>query len=159
MKRAVLLQEIRKMRFEEAYDGWMQNRLTQEEAAQLLGVSDRTFRRYLCRYEKEGLDALTDKRISQVSHRRAPVDELIALTTLYQGRYFGWNVKHFFRFYRKKHAGKRSYGWVSDQRWDLIVTMDDATSEHYSMFFVEEESTATPVRGFYSRKVVIPACL
>ena len=178
------------MRFEEAYEGWTQNRLTQEEAALMLGVSDRTFRRYLCRYEREGLDALTDKRISQVSHRRAPVDELIALTTLYQGRYFGWNVKHFFRFYRKKHAGKRSYGWVKtalqkeglisksskrgahrkkreraamegmmlhqdgsdhewvpDQRWDLIVTMDDATSEHYSMFFIEEESTASSFLG------------
>ncbi|HVE44058.1 MAG TPA: helix-turn-helix domain-containing protein [Gammaproteobacteria bacterium] len=78
MRRTEVMQEIRKMRFEEAYEGWSQNWLTQEEAAQLLGVSDRTFRRYLCRYEKKGLDALTDKRISQVSHRRAPVDELIA---------------------------------------------------------------------------------
>jgi len=28
--------------------------------------------------------------------------------------------------------------WVAGQQWDLIVTMDDATNEHYSMFFVEE---------------------
>ncbi len=44
MKRAELFQEIRKMRFEEAYEGWTQNRFTQEEAARLLGVSDRSFR-------------------------------------------------------------------------------------------------------------------
>ena len=47
MRPTELRQEIRKMRFEEAYEGWKQNRLTQEEAGRLLGVSDRTFRRYL----------------------------------------------------------------------------------------------------------------
>ena len=31
MRRAKLLQEIRKMRFEEAYEGWNEGRLTQEE--------------------------------------------------------------------------------------------------------------------------------
>jgi len=37
--------------------------------------------------------------------------------------------------------------WVSGKQWDLIVTMDDATNEHYSMFFVEEEGTASSFRG------------
>jgi hypothetical protein len=37
MKRTELLQEIRKMRFEEAYGGWEAGRLTQVEAASLLG--------------------------------------------------------------------------------------------------------------------------
>jgi hypothetical protein len=32
MTRTGLLQEIRKMRFEEAYEGWCQGRLSQEEA-------------------------------------------------------------------------------------------------------------------------------
>ena len=36
---------------------------------------------------------------------------------------------------------------MRDQLWDLIVTMDDATSEHYSMFFVEEEGTGSSFRG------------
>jgi hypothetical protein len=45
MRRTELLQEIRMMRFEEAYDGWQEQRLTQQEAAQLLEVCDRTFRR------------------------------------------------------------------------------------------------------------------
>ncbi len=38
MRRTELLQEIRKMRFEEAYGGWETGRLTQAEAASLLGV-------------------------------------------------------------------------------------------------------------------------
>ena len=71
MKRAEWLQETRKMRFEEAYGGWQGGRLTQEEAARLLGVCERTFRRYIDRYEDEGLDGLIDKRLNQVSHRRA----------------------------------------------------------------------------------------
>jgi len=38
MTRTQLLQEIRKMRFEEACTGWNQGRLTQADAAQLLGL-------------------------------------------------------------------------------------------------------------------------
>ena len=45
-----------------------------------LGVCDRTFRRYRNRYDEGGLDALVDKRLVQVSHRRAPVDEVMRLT-------------------------------------------------------------------------------
>jgi len=47
MSRTDLLQEIRKMRFEEAYGGWQAGRLRQEAAARLLGVCERTFRRYV----------------------------------------------------------------------------------------------------------------
>lgn len=71
MKRTAVLQEIRKMRFEEAYEGWNRGRLTQSEAAQLLGVGERSFRRYLCRYEADGLEGLMDRRLEQASNRRA----------------------------------------------------------------------------------------
>lgn len=43
--------------------------------------------------------------------------------------------------------------WLAGGRWDTAplcssrVTLDDATSEHYSMFFVEEEGTASSFRG------------
>src|SRR3546814_10260485 len=36
---------------------------------------------------------------------------------------------------------------VPERAWDLIVTMDDATNEHYSMFFVEEEGIASSFQG------------
>jgi hypothetical protein len=42
------------MRWEEAYEGWQVKRLSQEDAAKLLGVCDRTFRRYIDRYEEAG---------------------------------------------------------------------------------------------------------
>jgi len=112
MKRTKLLQELLMMRFEEAYHDWQENRLIQEEAACLLGVSDRTFRRYLVEYNSEGLQGLVDARWNQISHRKAPVDDVMALTELYKTKYFGWNVKHFFSFYKRIHQGVRGYTWV-----------------------------------------------
>ena len=50
MKRTAWLQETRMLRFEEALDAWTEKRLTQEEAARLLGVCARTFRCYVDRY-------------------------------------------------------------------------------------------------------------
>jgi hypothetical protein len=45
------------------------------------------------------------------------------------------------------HQDGSTHQWIPGAYWDLIVTMDDATSEHYSMFFVEEEGTASSFRG------------
>jgi transposase len=102
------------MRFEEAYGGWQNKRLTQEEAARLLGVCERTFRRYIDRYEDEGLEGLIDKRLNQVSQRRAPVDEVLKLVERYRGRHEGWNAKHFYAWYQRD-GGERSYSWVKSK--------------------------------------------
>jgi len=177
------------MRFEEVYGGWQRRRLSQEEAAEILGVCSRTFRRQICRYEESGMEGLNDKRLTQASHRRAPVDEVMALGERYSDKYRGWNVKHFYSWYSRE-GGKRSYTWVKNtlqrqglvpkskkkgshrlrrersplpgmmihqdgsdhewvmgKKWDLITTMDDATNEHYSMFFVPEEGTASSFQG------------
>ncbi|MCF8054911.1 MAG: hypothetical protein K9K75_06845 [Deltaproteobacteria bacterium] len=32
-----------------------------------------------------------------------------------------------------------THEWVAAKKWDLIVTMDDATNEHYSMFFTHQD--------------------
>jgi len=101
------------MRFEEAFEGWSAGRLTQEDAARIIGVCDRTFRRYMARYEAEGLDGLIDRRLTQLSNRRAPADEVLALTESYRQRYRGWNVRHFHSWYRKD-GGARSYTWVKN---------------------------------------------
>ena len=178
------------MRFLEAYDGWRRGHLTQEEAGSLLGMSGRNFRRYIERYHDEGEAGLLDKRLVQASNRAAPVDEALALCDLYSGRYSGWNVRHFHRFYRRHHGGSRSYTWVKNKlqerglvkkakgrgkhrrkrerapmegmllhqdasthewvagrKWDLVITLDDATSWHYSMFFVDEEGTNSSFQG------------
>ena len=45
------------------------------------------------------------------------------------------------------HQDGSHHEWVAGQWWDLIVTMDDATSEIYSAFFVAEEGTMSSFRG------------
>jgi len=111
------------MRFEEAYAGWQEKRLTQEDAGQLLGVSGRTFRRQIGRFEADGMQGLIDLRMSQVSSRRAPVDEVLGVQRLYSAQYSGWNVKHFHTWYAREHQGTRSYSWVKNvlQEAKLVV--------------------------------------
>ena len=57
MSRARWPQETRQMRFEEAFELWQSRTLSQEEAAMLLGVRERSFRRYIDRYAEDGLQA------------------------------------------------------------------------------------------------------
>jgi len=102
-------------RFAEVCGQWGGGCLTQHEAARILGVSDRTFRRYIYRYEEEGLEGLYDKRSARASHRCAPVDEVCRVTELYRDRYRGWNVTHVYSVYRRRHGGGRSYTWVKNK--------------------------------------------
>ncbi len=101
------------MRFEETYSLWTEGRITQEEAARILGVHERSFRRHVNRYIEDGLDGLIDKRLNQASARKAPVDEVMALADQYRDRHHGWNVSHFHDWYQK-NGGTRSYTWVKN---------------------------------------------
>jgi Winged helix-turn helix len=112
ISRARYVQENRKMRFQEAYDGWNQGRLTQTEAALLLGQCERSFRRQIERFEADGLEGLLDKRLSQISRRRASGTEIDHVVQLYKGGFAGWNVAHFHSKYRAEFAGARSYSWL-----------------------------------------------
>jgi len=187
---ANVLQEVRQMRFEELYERRQQRILTMAEAGAMLGVTERTFRRWSGRYDAEGAEGLRDRRFGRPSGRAVPVDEALRMVTLYETRYTGWTVKHFHERWHTEHGGTRSYNWtkktlqaaghvaraprrgahrkkrprkplpgmmlhqdgsthewVPGCQWDLIVTLDDATSELYSAFFVEEEGTLSSLRG------------
>lgn len=178
------------MQFEELYRQRTERHITISEAARLLGVHERTFRRWSRRYEEQGAEGLADARLDRVAHNAADTDEVMALLALYETRYQRFNTAHFFDKYRDKHNGRRSYTWVkmtlqshgivpiakkrgTHRRkrereamrgmmlhqdgsrhlwvpgvyWDLIVTLDDATSEIYSAFFVDEEGTLSTFRA------------
>ena len=45
------------------------------------------------------------------------------------------------------HQDGSRHAWVPGRWWDLIVTMDDATSTIYSAFFVDEEGTMSSFRA------------
>ena len=190
MTRATVLQEVRQMRFEELYERRQRRELTMADAAEILGVTERTFRRWCDRYEAEGTGGLADRRLGRASARAVPTDEALRMVTLYETRYTGWTVKHFYERWQAEHGGTRSYtwtknrlhaaghvvraprrgahrkkrprkplpgmmlhqdgsthAWVPDCQWDLIVTLDDATTEIYSAVFVEEEGTMSSFQG------------
>ena len=71
ISRVRYVQENRKMRFLDVYDDWNEGRLTQAEAAQILGQCERSFRRHIERFESDGLQGLFDKRLS--GHQHGPV--------------------------------------------------------------------------------------
>ena len=197
MWRTEPMQGLRLMRFEDVYGRTRCGALSQLEAAEVLGVSERTFRRWRDRYEAEGAEGLYDRRLGRVSSRRAPVDEVARVLDLFDTRYWDFTSKHFHEKLVSEHGVQRSYNWVrltlqahgrvraaarrgahrrkrarralpgmmlhrdgsrhewvSGRWWDLIVTMDDATSEIYSAFFVSEEGTMS---SFSALREVIEA--
>ncbi len=190
MRRTEQLQGLRMMKFEDVYGRTYRGELSQAEAGEVLGMSERTFRRYRDRFEAEGAEGLYDRRLDRASARRAGVDEVMTVLELFDTLYFDFTAKHFWEKLVAEHEVSRSYNWVRltlqthgrvrpaprrgahrrkrprrplpgmrqhqdgsthewvvGQWWDLIVTMDDATSEIYSGFFVAEEGTMSTLRA------------
>ena len=61
----------------------------------MLGVSERTFRRWRDRLGDEGLEGLRDRRIGKPSSRQAAAEEIRRMLGLYQERDEGVPVKYF----------------------------------------------------------------
>src|SRR5512134_2297085 len=191
MGRAEVLQEIRRMRFEALLERHERGELNQIEAAEMLGVSERTLRRWRDRLRDEGPEGLLDRRLGKPSSRRAAEAEIRRMLGLYRERYADFTIKHFHEQLVKRHdytlgytvtkphlhrarlvkpAPRRSahrkkrpprplpgmllhqdasrHAWLAGAApLDLVVTLDDATSEVYSAFLVEEEGTASSFGG------------
>lgn len=178
-------------KFLDVLSRWEAGSLSQLEAAELIGCSERQFRRYRDRYEDDGLEGLKDRRLGKASGKGIGAAERERMLFLYRQRHGGWTAKHFHDHGRRHHGFSWGYTWTKTQlhlaglldraprrgahrrkrerkpcagmmlhqdgsrhEWlegqpalDLIVTMDDATSEIYSAFLVEEEGTASTFRG------------
>jgi transposase len=169
----------------------MAKKITWWEAAEIIGVTDRTMRRWRERLEADGYSGLADRRKGRPSDRRVPVAQVEEVLRLYRDTYFDLNMRHFHEKLRAEHGIELSYTfvqkalqgaglvargrkrrkhrrrrerrplpgmllhidgskhqWFGDERWyDLIVILDDATSEIYYAQLVEEESTRTVMKG------------
>ena len=192
MDRARVLQGVRQMRFEGLLDRHERGELSQLEAAEMLGIGERTFRRWRDRLREEGPAGLLDRRLGKPSLRRAKMSEIARMLELYRGSYADFTVKHFHEQMVKRHDYKLGYtvtkvhlqraglvrpafrrsahrkkrprrpmigmllhqdasrhAWLpgDERRYDLVVTLEDATSAIYSAFLVEEEGTASSFRG------------
>jgi transposase len=97
------------MRFEALLDRHERGGLSQGEAAEMLGVSERTFRRWRDRLRDEGLEGLADRRIGKPSSRRAAEDEILRMLGLYREHYADFTVKHFHEQLVKRHDWRLGY--------------------------------------------------
>jgi len=157
------------------------------EAAEIMGVTDRTMRRWRERLNEHGYSGLWDYRKRSPSPKRVPMQTVEQVLQLYREKYFDFNVQHFHEKLAEVHGIQLSYTWVktalqaaglvkrrkkpgshrkrrprrplpgmmlhidgSEHRWfsdersyELIVVLDDATSEIYYAQLVEAESTRT----------------
>jgi transposase len=86
--------------------------LNQLEAAELLGVGERTFRRWRVRFEDEGEAGLLDRRLGKASGKRVPVDREHEVEALYRERYRGYTAKHFHEHLVKDHRFAWGYTWT-----------------------------------------------
>ena len=181
----------RAMKIQEVILRALAKKITWWQAAEIIGISDRSMRRWHERLEEFGYDGLFDRRRGRPSPKRVPLATVEQVLGLYRERYFDLNVQHFHEKLRQQHGIGLSYTWVKqalqgagmvkrgrqrgvhrqrrerrplpgmllhidgsqhrwfqDERWyDLIVILDDASSEIYYAQLVEEESTATVMAG------------
>jgi hypothetical protein len=67
MNRTAWLQDRRMQKFRDVLSRWEKKDLSALEAAEMLGVLERQFRRYRRRYEEQGLEGLIDRRLGKAS--------------------------------------------------------------------------------------------
>jgi transposase len=186
----------RMMKIQEVILKAMAGQLKWWEAAEIIGITDRTMRRWRERYQEHGYSGLWDYRKRSPSPKRIGLEVLQQVLRLYREQYFDFNVRHFHEklvaehgiglsytwvkralqeaglvarrkkrgTHRKRrprralpgmllHIDASQHGWFNDERQDeLIVILDDATSEIYYAQLVEAESTRSILRAL--REVV-----
>ena len=103
MNRATLHEGLRRMRFEHTLDRQERGELSQVEAAEILGINERTFRRWQVRFEEEGSAGLSDRRLGKPSPKRAPAPEIARMLALFKAKYADFTVKHFHEQLVKRH--------------------------------------------------------
>lgn len=82
------------------------------QAADILGMSPRSVRRWRYRMERHGYAGLIDLRRGVPSPRRAPVGEVQRIVGLYRNTYRGFNARHFYQTVKREHGVKLSYSYV-----------------------------------------------
>jgi hypothetical protein len=100
------------LKFRSVFGRWKRHELSQLEAAELLGIGERTFRRW-CGRDRDGGDAgLLDRRMGKAAANRVPVDRAAAIEALYRSRYTGFTAKHFHEHLVRDHAFTWGYTWT-----------------------------------------------
>jgi len=90
----------------------MAKEITWWQAAEIIGISDRSMRRWRQRYDEHGYDGLLDRRRGKPSPKRVPLKVAEEALQLYGEKYADLNVRHFHEKLREAHGIELSYTWV-----------------------------------------------
>jgi transposase len=102
----------RAMKVQEVILRAMAKKITWWQAAEIIGISDRSMRRWRERYEEHGYDGLLDRRRGKPSPKGVPLARVEEVLGLYREKYFDLNVRHFHEKLREGHGIELSYTWV-----------------------------------------------
>jgi len=112
MRRTEAHQGVRMIKFLDILGRYEALEFNQLEAAELLGIGERTFRRWRQRFEDDGEAGLLDRRLGKASGRRVPADRETEVETLYRTRYSGFTAKHFHEHLVQRHGFAWGYTWT-----------------------------------------------
>ena len=112
MRRSEALQGVRVLRFLDILGRYEAAEFSQLEAAALLGVGERTFRRWRQRHEEDGEAGLLDRRLGKASGKRVPTAREDEVEGLYRERYQGFTAKHFHEHLVRDHRFAWGYTWT-----------------------------------------------
>jgi transposase len=112
MRRTQVLEGLRVLKLRDVLSRWEAEELSQIEAAELLGLHERTFRRWARRFESDGDEGLLDRRLGRHSSRAVPRAEAEEVERPYRERYQGFTAKHFHEHLATSHAFAWSYSWT-----------------------------------------------
>lgn len=109
MRRSEALQGVRMIRFRSVLERYEAGELNQIEAADMPGVSERSFRRWCRRFEEQGEARLLDRRLGRPSAKRVPADDEVEIERLYRTRYRGFTTQPFHEHLMRDRRYRRSY--------------------------------------------------
>ena len=112
MGRTEALQGVRMIKFLSILSRYEAAEFSHLEAAELLGVGERTFRRWRQRFEDAGEEGLLDRRLGKASGKRVPMDREAEVAALYKARYAGFTAKHFHEHLVRDHGFAWGYTWT-----------------------------------------------
>ena len=90
----------------------MAKKITWWAAAESIGVSDRTMRRWRESLDQDGYSGLADRRKGKPASHRVPLETVEEVLRLYQEQYSDFNVRHFHEMLREQHQIEISYSWA-----------------------------------------------
>ena len=102
----------RAMKIKEVITRAMSGQFTWSQAAEIIGITDRSMRRWRKRLSTGGYADLLDRRTRRPSAKRIDMAVVEKVLRLYREKYFDLNVKHFVEKLHSEEQISLSYTWV-----------------------------------------------